>query len=155
MDERRTHWLNTVFHCFPFSMRFYQLSHKGAPVGRLLPFGPGKIWTRITSHYRMAFAFSDISSSHLQQRALRFRLHDNISRRYEVSTFYIIDPMSDLGAPWTPVVLQFRTGTLETCNLTTRYSHKGIAFNLLNLNMFVAAWRCVWAFNWFHHITRP
>ena len=62
---------------------------------------------------------------------LAVHLPDYIRRRYEVPTFHIIDPMSDLGAPWTPVVLQFRAGTLETCNLTTRYSHRGIAFELL------------------------
>ena len=96
----------------------------------------------------MAFAFSDISSSHLQQCALRFTCPSISSgQRYWVSTacpeldsgFHIIDPMSDLGVPWTPVVPRLRTGTLETCNLTTRYSHIGIAFNLLSLSRFVAA----------------
>lgn len=63
----------------------------------------------------------------------------SIGRCDGVDTFHIIDPMSDLGAPWTPVVQQFRAGTLETCNLTTRYSHRGITFDLKSLSRPVAA----------------
>jgi len=33
--------------------------------------------------------------------------------------FRIIDPVSNLGEPCKPVVLQFRAGSYETCNLTT------------------------------------
>ena len=40
-------------------------------------------------------------------------------RRDWVSTFHIVDPMDDLGAPSTPVVQQFRAGSYETCILTT------------------------------------
>ena len=54
-------------------------------------------------------------------------------RRGWVSTFHIVDPMDDLGAPFTPVVLQFRAGSYETCNLTTRHSHWGAASGLLIL----------------------
>ena len=50
----------------------------------------------------------------------------------------MIDPMNDLGAPWTPAVLQFRASTLETCNLTAYYSHRGIAFDLISLSRSVA-----------------
>ncbi len=57
-----------------------------------------------------------------------------IRRRYEVPTFHINDPMNDLGVPWTPVVPQSRASTLETCNLSTYYSHRGIVFDLLNLS---------------------
>ena len=31
----------------------------------------------------------------------------------------MIDLMNDLGEPWTPMVLRFRTDTLEACILTT------------------------------------
>ena len=41
--------------------------------------------------------------------------------------------MSDLGVPSTPVVQQFRAGTLETCNLTTHLSLKGEILDLLVL----------------------
>ncbi|NIP26936.1 MAG: hypothetical protein GWO38_24750 [Phycisphaerae bacterium] len=40
-------------------------------------------------------------------------------RRHWGSTFRILDPMSNLGEPSTPVVRQFRAGSYETCNLTT------------------------------------
>jgi len=46
--------------------------------------------------------------------------------------------MSDLGAPCTPVVLRFRASTLETCSLTTCYSHGGVAFDLLSLSRSVS-----------------
>jgi hypothetical protein len=49
----------------------------------------------------------------------------------------IIDPMSDLGAPWTPAVLQFRVSTLETYNLTACYLLREEAFNLLDLSRLV------------------
>jgi hypothetical protein len=32
-------------------------------------------------------------------------------QRYEVSTFLIVDPIDDLGAPSTPEVLRFRAGS--------------------------------------------
>ncbi len=54
-------------------------------------------------------------------------------RRDWVSTFHIVDPLDDLGVPSTPVVLQFRAGSYETCILTTCRSHKGAAFDLLIL----------------------
>jgi hypothetical protein len=39
-------------------------------------------------------------------------------RRDWVSTFRIVDPLDDLGAPFTPGVQQFRAGSYETCILT-------------------------------------
>jgi len=42
--------------------------------------------------------------------------------------------MSNLGAPYTPAVLQFRASKLETCNLTAYVSHRGDVFNLLSLS---------------------
>jgi hypothetical protein len=44
-------------------------------------------------------------------------------RRYGISTFRIIDPVRDLGAPWTPAVLRFRVSTLETYTLTACRLH--------------------------------
>ena len=87
------------------------------------------------------------------QDGLRFFLHVNpapptaclavspaqlLEREYEVPTFHINDPISDLGAPCTPAVQQFRVSTLETYNLTACHSRKGIAFDLLNLSRSVA-----------------
>jgi hypothetical protein len=40
-----------------------------------------------------------------------------------------ITMMSTVDETWTPVILQFRTGTLETCNLTTSYTHRGACFD--------------------------
>ena len=54
-------------------------------------------------------------------------------RRDGVNTLRIIDPMSDLGAPWTPAALWFRAGTLETCNLTACCSHRGATSDLSSL----------------------
>jgi len=59
-------------------------------------------------------------------------------QRYGISTFHMIDPLSDSGGPCTPAVQQFRVSTLETYNLTACHSHRGIAFNLLNLSRSVA-----------------
>jgi hypothetical protein len=53
-------------------------------------------------------------------------------RRYEVSTFHISDTANDVGVPWTPMVQRFRTGTLETCNLTTYSLHKERTFDLIH-----------------------
>ena len=95
------------------------------------PFRTRQILNLYPSHYRMAFAFSGISIQHLQQYALRFICSSTSSgRKYWVSAFRINNPMNDLGAPWTPVVLQFRIITLVTYNLTTYCSHKGAIFDL-------------------------
>ena len=75
-------------------------------------------------------------------------------RRYWVSTFRIVDHLDNLGAPRTPVVLRFRTSTLETCILTTPLHSGERVFDLL---VFVG--RCsmttLQAFTCIHHITRP
>ena len=55
-------------------------------------------------------------------------------RRGGVTTFLLVDPLDDLGAPSTPAVLQFRAGSYKTCNLTARYSHRGVAFDLIILS---------------------
>jgi len=131
--------------CFPSSMWFSQCSRNGTParaptIGTRrmsAPFRVGQSLNPYPPHYKVAFASSCISGPHLHQCALRFHLPDYIRRRYGVSTFRIIDPMSDLGAPWTPAVLQFRASTLEICNLTAYDSHKGDVFNLLNLSRLV------------------
>ncbi len=54
-------------------------------------------------------------------------------REYEIFTFHIIDPMNDLGVPWTPAVLQFRVSTLETYNLTACCKHREATYDLINL----------------------
>lgn len=75
-------------------------------------------------------------------------------RRYWVPTFRIIDHLDDLGASRTPVVLRFRTGTLETCNLTTPLLPGEGVFDLLVLvGLFLLT--ALQAFTYIHHITRP
>lgn len=121
---------------FPAFIRFDQISHEQRPVGRLLTFVPGKFWP----------------VSNPLQDDIRFFRHLNptpptaclavclpLRRKYWVSTFHIYDPANDLGVPWTPVVRQFRAGTLETCILTTYRSHRGAVFDLISLSRSVAA----------------
>lgn len=52
-------------------------------------------------------------------------------RRDSLSTFRICNLLNTVGGIWTPVVQQFRTGTLSTCNLTTSRTHRGACFDLL------------------------
>lgn len=54
-------------------------------------------------------------------------------QEYEVSTFRFAHPLNDLGAISTPEVLQFRTGSYKTCNLTPCHKHREAAFDLLIL----------------------
>jgi len=54
-------------------------------------------------------------------------------QEYEVSTFRFVHSLNDLGALSTPEVLQFRTGSYQTCNLTPRCKHREAAFDLLIL----------------------
>ena len=54
-------------------------------------------------------------------------------RRDGVTTFLLVDPLDDLGAPSTPVVLQFRAGSYKTCILTTCRTLRGAALYLLIL----------------------
>ena len=75
---------------------------------------------------------------------LALRLACPKRRRVWVPTFHIADPIGDLGVPFAPVVLQFRAGSYETCNLTTHCSHQGAALNLLilvGLSLFDDAYR--------------
>ena len=57
----------------------------------------------------------------LQQLALRLACPEG--RRTWGATFRASDPVSDVGAPWTPVALQLRVSTLSTHNLATRRLH--------------------------------
>ena len=64
-------------------------------------FQAGQILNPYSPHYRMTFASSDILFSHPQQCALRFTCSvPKPERKYEVSTFHVIDSMDDLGAPY-------------------------------------------------------
>jgi len=58
-----------------------------------------------------AFASSNLSDPPLHQRALRFACLELLQAKDGVTTFLIVDPMDDLGAPSTPVVRQFRAGS--------------------------------------------
>ena len=97
----------------------------------------------------MYFSKENQSVSTPLQNGLRFFLHLNPAfpttcltvspaqkneREYEVPTFRINDPMSNLGTPSTSTVRQFRVSMLETYNLTAYYSHQGIVLDLLNLS---------------------
>jgi hypothetical protein len=71
------------------------------------------------SAFPKAFASSNLSLPSLHRRALRFAYLELLQAKDGVTTFRIVDPMDDLGAPSTPVVRRFRTGSYETCILTT------------------------------------
>ena len=111
-------------------------SHNRTPVGRLLPFGPGKVCTRICSITEQPSRFP--TSQSRTSNSVPYGSPASMRRRYEVSTFHISDTANDVGVPWTPVVKRFRASTLDACNLTTRYSHRGIACDLLHLSRSVA-----------------
>jgi hypothetical protein len=68
-------------------------------------------------HYNRAFA----SFSILTQTAVSLPCGEACPEGdgYGVSTFRTVDPLDDLGVPFTPVVPQFRAGSYETCILTT------------------------------------
>jgi hypothetical protein len=66
-----------------------------------------------------AFASSNLSFPPLQRRALRFACLGLLQAKDGVTTFLTVDPLGDLGASSTPVVLQFRADILKTCILTT------------------------------------
>jgi hypothetical protein len=55
-------------------------------------------------------------------------LNSATSRRS--TTFHIVDPMNDLGVPYTPAVLWFRVGIHNTCILTACCLHWEAAFDL-------------------------
>ena len=66
-----------------------------------------------------AFASSTLSPPPLHRRALRFACLELLRAKDGVTTFLTVDPLDDLGASFTPVVLRFRAGSYETCILTT------------------------------------
>ena len=83
------------------------------------------------SAFPKAFASSNLSHPSLQRHASRFACLELLQAEDGVTTFHIIDPMDDLGAPFTPGVLQFRAGSWQTCNLTPCRKHWEAAFDLL------------------------
>jgi len=66
-----------------------------------------------------AFASSNLSHPPLHRRALRFACLELLQAKDGITTFLTVDPLDDLGASSTPVVLQFRADILKTCILTT------------------------------------
>ena len=58
-----------------------------------------------------AFASSNLSHPPLHRRALRFACLALLQAKDGVTTFLTVDPLDDLGAPSTPMVLQFREGS--------------------------------------------
>jgi hypothetical protein len=82
------------------------------------------------SAFPKAFAFSNLSDPSLHQHALRFACQDLLLAEDGVTTFRIVDPMDDLGASFTPAVLQFRAGNDQTCILTACCLHWEAAFDL-------------------------
>ncbi len=74
--------------------------------------------------------------------------------RHRVPIFRLVDLLDDLGAPRTPVVQQFRTRTLETCNLITPLHTKERVLDLL-IFIGLAALTTLQAFTYIHLITRP
>jgi hypothetical protein len=63
------------------------------------------------SAFPKAFASSNLSLPPLHRRALRFACLELLQAKDGVTTFLIADPLDDLGAPSTPVVQRFRTGS--------------------------------------------
>ena len=58
-----------------------------------------------------AFASSNLSHPSLHRRALRFACPALHRAKDGVTTFHTVDPVDDLGASSTPVVLRFRAGS--------------------------------------------
>ena len=63
------------------------------------------------SAFPKAFASSNLSFPPLHRHALRFACLELLQAEDGVTTFRIVDPMDDLGAPSTPVVRRFRAGS--------------------------------------------
>ncbi len=70
------------------------------------------------SAFPKAFASSNLSHPPLHQHALRFACRGLPLAKDGITTFLIVDPMKDLGVPYTPEVQQFRAGMGKTCILT-------------------------------------
>jgi hypothetical protein len=77
-----------------------------------------------------AFASSNLFHPSLHQHALRFACLELLLAEDGVTTFRLVDPMDDLGAPCTPEVLQFRAGDYQTCILSSCCLHWEAAFDL-------------------------
>jgi hypothetical protein len=82
------------------------------------------------SAFPKAFASSNLSHPSLHQHALRFACLESLQTEDGVTTFHIVDPMNDLGVPYTPAVLWFRVGIHNTCILTACCLHWEAAFDL-------------------------
>jgi len=63
------------------------------------------------SAFPKAFASSNLSPPPLHRRALRFACLALLQAKDGVSTFRIVGPLDEVGAPSTPVVPQFRAGS--------------------------------------------
>ena len=63
------------------------------------------------SAFPRAFASSNLSHPPLHGHALRFACLELLQAKDGVTTFHTVDPLDDLGAPSTPVIQQFRTGS--------------------------------------------
>jgi hypothetical protein len=75
------------------------------------------------SAFPKAFASSNFSHPPLHQHALRFACLGLPLAKDEVTTFRIVDPVDDLGVPYTPEVQQFRAGNGKTRILTSCCLH--------------------------------
>jgi hypothetical protein len=82
------------------------------------------------SAFPKAFASSNLSHPSLHQPALRFACLGLLLAKDGVITFRKVDPVDDLGVPYTPEVQQFRAGSGKTCILTPCCSHWEAAFDL-------------------------
>ena len=82
-------------------------------------FGVEPCFVPYLSAFPKEFASSNLSLPPLHGHALRFACLGLPQAEDGVTTFLTVDPLNDLGASSTPVVLQFRAGSYETCILTT------------------------------------
>ena len=96
------------------------------PVG----FGVGPCFVPYPSAFPKAFASSNLSAPPLHRRALRFACLELLQAKDGVTTFHTVDPMDDLGAPFTPGVRWFRTGSWQTCIPTPCRKHWEAALDL-------------------------
>jgi len=126
---RRAHHPKMSFAFSTFTW-FNQISRKQRPAERLPPYGAGNVSPGILT---ITARHSLLSASYSSPPTACLAVSLPKGRRDWVTTFLTVDPLDDLGVPFTPVVQQFRAGSYETCILTTRCSHKGAASCLLIL----------------------
>ena len=107
-------------HLLAHLQRFYKFSRNETPVGRLhtlspelrlTGFGGEPCFMLYLSAFPKAFASSNLSHPPLHGRALRFACLALLQAKDGVTTFLTVDPLDDLGAPSTPMVLRFRAGS--------------------------------------------